>query len=318
MAQIPVLQRLVKLTTMLTAAGPTGWAALELADALGYGGTPESRREALARDIRNLRKIGIEIDNTAEEGEESRWVLQPRDSRVQLEFPPEELAELARAAVLAGKESLPGVWGGSAPSGPSPLELHTSPPSPEIDPVLRAVSARCRLTFTYNGRERDVSPATVSSDSGGWSVTGYDESRAEVRTFYVRRMTGVRVGQPGSARTEPRRDRSGTDPLGWDVDEPLTATLTAPAEFVPDAVALLRAQPDPDDQDAGPPAAAVTDPGVGADPDEVRLVARVTNRVVFLVRLIELGPRVRLVGPPELRRQLGERLGADAGREVRG
>lgn len=305
MAQIPVLQRLVKLTTMLTAAGPRGWAALELADALGYGGTPESRREALARDIRNLRKIGIEIDNTAEEGEESRWVLQPRDSRVQLEFPPEELAELARAAVLAGRESLPGVWGGSAPAGPSPLELHTSPPSPELEPVLRAVSARCRLTFTYNGRARDVSPTNVSSDSGGWSVTGYDESRGEVRTFYVRRMSQVRVGQPGTARTEPRQHRSGTDPLGWEVDEPLTAILTAPAEYVPDAASLLRAQVDPD-------------PGEGGAPDATRLVARVTNRVVFLARLIELGPRVRLVGPPELLRQLGDRLGAAAGQEERG
>jgi proteasome accessory factor B len=289
MTQIPMLQRLVKLTTMLTAAGSAGWPALELADSLGYSGTPESRRESLARDIRKLRSVGIDIRNTADDGSESRWELRPRDSRVQLEFTPEELTELSRAAVLAGRESLPRVWGGEAPTGRDPLELHIAPPPPELDKLLRAVAARCRLTFSYNGRQRELSPNRVSSDAGGWSVSGFDHTRGAERTYYLRRMSGVGVAQPGTAGSDQRPTRSSTDPLRWEIDEPVTAWLRAPAEFAPDVAALVGATP--------------TEPTPG-DPDEaVHLTAVVTNRLVFLARIVELGTRVELLGPPQLRDQ---------------
>lgn len=293
----PVLQRLVQLTTMLTAAGDRGWPALDLADALGYGGVPESRREALARDIRSLRRVGIDIGNIADEGSESRWVLRPRDIRVQLEFPAEELAELSRAAVLAGRSHLARGWGGTAAPGRDPLQWHTVPPPRELDQVLRAVSARCVLTFTYNGRPREVVPSSVASDSGGWSLTGFDATRGEVRTFYVHRMTVVEVGAPGTAGTDTRQTRTSTDPLRWEVDEPCTAVLRSPRVFAPDVAALLGAAQTPGgDSDSA-----------GAD-DPVQLTAVVTNTLVFLARLLELGTRVELLEPQSLRDALDRRF----------
>jgi predicted DNA-binding transcriptional regulator YafY len=169
--------------------------------------------------------------------------------------------------------------------------LQVAPQPRDLDKVLRAVSARCRLRFTYNGRDRDVAPDKLSSDSSGWSVTGFDETRAEVRTFYVSRMSAVEVGPPGSAGGQTRDSRPSTDPLTWEVDEPVTARLEVVAQFVPDAVALLGAQ--------------VVDEAGDA---EVAMTARVTNRMVFLSRLIEMGLRVRLTGPEQLRAELDTRF----------
>jgi predicted DNA-binding transcriptional regulator YafY len=66
--------------------------------------------------------------------------------------------------------------------------------------------------------------------------------------------------------------------------------LRAPSEFALDVAALL---------------AAAIEPGAAQQADgSVLLTAAVTNRLVFLARLLELGTRVELLGPPQLRDQL--------------
>lgn len=279
------LQRMVMVTSILTAAGAAGRPAGELATTVGFRGTSESRREQLARLIRDLQRIGVDIGNVAPRGDEAVWVLRPNDSRIRLSFTPEQAAELARAALLAGHESVIREF-------PDPLQ-----PPPGVDVALRnaadaeivlgAVASRSVLTFRYNGRPREVDPASVQRSPAGWTVTGFDRGAAGSRTFALARMTEVAAGPAGSAAEVETERRDGADPLGWSVDPPVIATLEAPPEYRPDVERLLG-------------------PARGAGPLEYP----VTNRWVFLSRIVELGTRVRLTGPPELRAELRDMLAA--------
>ena len=78
--------------------------------------------------------------------------------------------------------------------------------------------------------------------------------------------------------------RPGLDPITWRVDPPIDAVLECPG-YADDVIALVGGQ------------------RVG---DEVHVT--VTNRLLFLARVLELGSRVRLVEPDELRTQLRELL----------
>lgn len=294
------LQRLVLLTALLGDAGSRGLVAGPLAERLGYGGTPESRRESLARDIRKLRDTGIEIVNAAASGEEARWVLHPRDSRIRLAFTGRQVAELARAALLADREAIARQLGSPAPAVEREVvSLRPSSRPAALDPVLRAVAARCELRFVYNGRPRIFDPAALQPDAGGWSLSGWDRGRAEPRTYRVSRMTAVELGEPGTARQRSEVTGRSTDPLAWLVDEPLTVQLRAFPRYEGDLRRLL--------------GTSVSRIGPDGPRDGEALASYetvVTNRWVFLARVMELGERVRLDGPPPLRDELARRLHA--------
>jgi hypothetical protein len=99
-------------------------------------------------------------------------------------------------------------------------------------------------------------------------------------------MMDLQIGPPGSAHLPDDVQRPGLDPITWQVDPPVTATLECPG-FQDDTMRLV---------------------GGRANGDEVQVP--VTNRLVFLARVVELGSRVRLVGPPELRDELRSLLEA--------
>lgn len=285
------LQRLVMVTGILTAAGEHGRPAGELAETIGFRGTPESRREQLARLIRGLQGIGVDIVNVAAPGDEAHWVLRPQDSRIRLAFSPDQAAELARAALLADRPAVRREFG-PRERVPSALEV-TVPDLAEADVVLSALASRSVLRFSYNGRRREFDPASVQRSAAGWTVTGRDRASGP-RTFALARMSEVSSGPPGSAAEVGSDRHDGSDPLGWEVDEPVTAVLRTADEYLADVGLLL-----------GDPAARAA-----AGPGEQDLTYRVTNRWVFLSRVIELGTRVRLQGSPELRAQLRATLRA--------
>ncbi len=277
-------ERYVKLLAILPISRP-GRPALELADLLELNGTEESKREALARDIRSLSKLGIVISNIAEPGGEATYILVPGDSRIRREFSEAEWAELLRAQDLANR---PPVDASSSTAAGSTPQVQMAPPAQHLGKVQRALTARCVLCFDYNGKARRVSVAALHPGSHGWLVTGMDMDASQERTFLLLRMSGVYLEEPGSAMTVPQPSRGSPDPLTWQVDPPVTAQLTAPAEFVADVEQQLGASPS----------------GANANGDGVALTVVVVNRWPFLARLVALGSRVRLLGPPELLEQL--------------
>ncbi len=275
------MQRMVMVTSILMAAGAAGRGGLELATAVGFRGTDESKREQLARLIRDLQAVGVDISNEADRGQESRWVLRPGDSRVRLAFTPEQLAELARAALLADREALTRQLGQAVAAAPS---FDVAPPQlpVDVDLVLRAVTARCLLRFTYNGRDREFDPVSMQRGFGGWAVSGFDRGSGQFRTFYLSRMRDIDSGEPGTARGVGSVQRTGTDPLTWLVDPPLDAVVAVSPGFRADAARLL---------------------GVPVAESGREWTFRVTNRWAFYSRIAELGERVYLVGPPPIRDQ---------------
>lgn len=286
------------ITTVLTTAGASGRGALDLADDIGYRGREDSRREQLARDIRSLKKVGLEISNAAEEGEESRWVLQPQDSRIRLAFTQDQRAELARAALLTQGETrerlLEEVGLSSDPAPATNVAVHHAKAPPELELLLHAVATKCLVTFRYSGKMRDVHPYRVQYGTSGWWMYGMDVESGRTKTYTLSRMVQVSIGDPGGAEIPSITAHPGPDPLTWLVDDPIEAVLSLEPQHVEDARLLLRAEP--------------TVGGSASAPEQVTMRATVVNRAPFLARVMELGARVRLVAPEDLREELRQRL----------
>lgn len=280
------MQRMVMLTSILAVAGNRGRPALELADSVGFAGQPDSRREQLGRLIRTLQGVGVVIENTSPPGAEAHWVLRPGDSRIRLALSAAEQSELARAALLADRRQLADQLG--LPTGTQPsLDISVAALPVDVDQVLGAVTSRAALHFSYNGKPRLLDPASLQREADAWAVSGVERDSGEYRTFYLARMTAVRVGAPASARDVADAPRSGSDPLTWQVDPPTPAVVTVVDGFDADVRRLLG---DPQSQDAR----------------GWHFV--VTNRWVFFARLIELKERVILTGSTELRQAWADRL----------
>ena len=80
---------------------------------------------------------------------------------------------------------------------------------PAFAPLYAAVRARRAVEFEYRkdpgtaAEPRRVQPWGLVSFRGRWYVIGYDEKRAERRTFRLSRIAGAvkTVGRPGVVRT---------------------------------------------------------------------------------------------------------------------
>ncbi len=286
------------ITTVLTTAGAAGRGALQLADDVGYRGREDSRREQLARDIRSLKKVGLEISNVSDEGDEGRWVLQPQDSRIRLAFEEDQRAELARAALLIQGEArerlLEEVGVDVDPANVSNVAVQYAKAPPELELLLHAVATRCLVTFGYSGRVRQVHPYRMQYGTSGWWMFGMEVAGGRTKTYTLSRMGQISIGDPGSAEIPSITPHPGTDPLTWLVDEPLDVVLSCEAEHVEDVRTLLRAE--------------LIVAGEARESGEVTMKATVVNRTQFLARVMELGERVRLLAPDELREEFRSRL----------
>ena len=243
----------------------------------------EARRKMLSRDLEHLNGLGYDVRNVAEPGADGVYVMRARDNRLAVHLSPEQRGELLRAALAAGLQGMETHLGDSGTAGPT-----ASGASADLDLVQRAVTRRCRLRFTYKGGARTVDPLRVHSGPSGWYLSGREHGGDVVKEFVVSRMSDVELDPPGSAPAgsdEPVR-RS-LDPLSWEVDPPTEVLLEVPTEHRVLAENLL-----------GTPATA------HVEADVVRLTYVVTNRRVLRYRLYELGTRVRLLGPDDVRAEM--------------
>ena len=255
---------------------------------VGYGSSdPEDRRRQLARDIRHLTDLGWEISAVGAEGQAGRYRLVAGDLRLRVDFSPAEQAELQRAARAAELSRLSGDDARTdAGTGPSTL-VARGPEVPGLDVVQRAVSARCLLRFAYRGSEREVHPYRLYLRAGGWYLRARESGGEDVKSFRVDRMSAPALAQPGTAEVPPADSHPSVDPVAWHIDPPLVARLATTADHVPQVRALLGG------------GSVVTQDGTPGG--EVLLDVPVTHRSAFRGRLFELGSRVRLLGPDELR-----------------
>jgi hypothetical protein len=113
-------------------------------------------------------------------------------------------------------------------------------------------------------------------------------------------MKDPEVGAPGSARALPAVHHTGLHPMTWEIDPPVEVSLQTTADFEPDVRRWL-----------GEPLSVERVPGEGEDAVLIRY--RVTHRAALRARLNELGRRVRIVGPEDVRAEVVAELAAAAG-----
>jgi predicted DNA-binding transcriptional regulator YafY len=306
--QTPGMERLVRLITVLNGS-ESGVPAARLLDALQADGQgADARRKMLDRDLGHLNRLGYDIRNTSDAGADGVYRMFARDNRLRVLLTPAQRGELLRAVVATGRADLaphlasdtadPGGPGTpAAPSESAPRgERRAGTVSSQLDRAMRAAARHCRIHFTYKGRPRVVHPHGVHSGPSGWYLAGREDGDHVVKEFVVSRMADVSLDQPGTALSVEQPLRHSLDPLSWEEDPPVDVVLEVSQEHLPIVVAVL-----------GDPAttASTTD-------EALRATYRVTHRAVFRWRVYELGARVRVLSPDDVRAEMLRELAAMA------
>ena len=250
----------------------------------------EARRRMLSRDVEHLNNLGYDIRNVAEPGTDGVYVMRARDNRLQVHLTSEQRGELLRAAIAAGLEGMNAHLGtGDAQGG------RRAPTTGHLDLVQRGTTRHCLIHFDYKGEPRVVHPARVHSGPSGWYLSGREDRAGSpivagnpiVKEFVVSRMSEVSLDAPGTADAVEEAPRPSLDPLTWLQDPSTDVVVEVPVEHRLLVENLLGT------------AADVTE-GDGA----LLMTYAVTNRSVFRWRIYELGTRVRVRGPEDVRREM--------------
>lgn len=287
------MERLTQILFVLSRS-PAGTSSTErLLEHVSFGaGKPEDRRRQLSRDIGHLNRLGWQITSAGGEGEAGKYRLVAGDLRLRVEFSAAEQAELQRVARAAQLSALSG-------AEPATAAATSFVPRTEdvanLDAVHRGVAQRCLLGFTYRGTDRQVHPHRLFLRTGGWYLRAREADGDAVKSFRLDRMSNVRLQAPGTAEAAPTQEHLQIDPIAWRVDEQVVATVRTLPEHVPQVVAMLGL---PADEPSTEPGGAVV------------LRIPVTNRSAFRGRLYELGERVHLDGPADLRDEIRAHLNA--------
>jgi predicted DNA-binding transcriptional regulator YafY len=306
------MERLVRIAAVLRAAGDDGVRRDRLLEIAGFVGADGPTQ--LSRELRHLNRLGWLIDNVAEKGDDALYRMTTVDNRLRVRLTPEQQSALRRAVLLADRDDLVERLG--LPDDARPAEITAPVPvvgataEAALSEVVRAVRDRCVLRFGYKGTPRLVHPESLRTQNGTWHLRGIEDAAladggGPVKTFVVARMTAPEAGPAGSAARVDSVRHTGLHPMTWQLDPPVDVTLRTPARFEPDVRRWL-----------GEPLAVERAGDAGDDGDDgndVVLTYRVTNREALRARLYELGTRVRVLGPPEVREELLAALAAAAG-----
>lgn len=307
--QLGPLERITRILLALEAAEPVGVTMPRLLEIAEFGGSDVHQARQLKRDLDALNAEGWDIRNVAPRGETAVYRVFARDNRLRVNLTPAQQAELARAAQIAGHDSFRVQVGLEAPpadSAADAAEVRTRHPSraaddDDLDKVVHATAHRCLLHFTYKQRSRVVHPHGVYAGPSGWYLVGNELGSDVAKQFVVDRMSDVRVDPPGTAAPPERVERRQLNPLTWAVDPPTNIVIETTADHEPEVERML-----------GVPFHRAESPSE-AGGDTVRLTITVTNRSAFRARLYELGLRVRVLEPADVRAEIIAELEAVLG-----
>lgn len=291
------MERLVRLATALHQAGRTGIPQEDLIRIAGFEGGEDAGSQ-LGREFRHLRNLGWQIDNVNEQGTSARYRMTTVDNRLRVRLSPGQQAALRRAVLLADRADLVERLGLPPDSAPAdvPAAVPAAPTSGALAVVIDAVRRNSLLRFRYHGQDRVVHPESVRAQNATWYLRGQEDGGEGVKVFVVSRMQEVSSDAPGTASRPTVTHHPGLHPMSWRIDPPVEVTLAAPSEFAQDVRRWL-----------GTPQSQTEHDGT------TTLVYNVTHRAALRSRIHQLGARVRVVGPDEIRDELIDELALMAG-----
>lgn len=289
------MERLVRLVAALHQAGRNGMATTSLIEIAGFEGNEAV--DQLGRDFRYLRELGWQIDNVAGEGLEGVFRMVTVDNRLALRLTTEQQAALLRAVLLASRDDLVERLG--LPKSERPAEVVTAVPVADdaaLTTVTEAIRAGRLLRFRYNGTDRVVHPESVRTQNGKWYLRGHEDGLEVIKSFVVSRMSDVEADPTTPSVRLETSEHQGLHPMSWQVDPPIDVVLRTTGDYAPDVRRWLGT---PNDEKV--------------HGDDVDLTYTVTNRGALRSRIYELGPRVTVVGPDEIREEIISELAEMAG-----
>ena len=290
------MERLVRLASMLHHAGERGVPATNLLEVAGWADAADGV-SALKRDFRHLAALGWQIDNIADQGLTAIYRMTSVDNRLRVKLSPEQQAALRRAVLLVDRTDLADRLGLTGADKPAEVTASLQAGDHDaLDTVIRAVRQRSLLRFRYKGTERVVHPESVRTYTTQWYLRGREEGSDTTKTYAVGRMREVTTDPPGTADRPEVTRHTGLHPMSWEIDPPVEVTLRTASEYVDDVRRWL-----------GEPVSEQV------DGQQVDLTYRVTNRGAFRARVYQLGTRVRVVGPDDVRAEILDELAAMAG-----
>ncbi len=291
-----VTDRILRLAAYMKARGTF---TLEQAttDVAGYEAKPgsEALRTQFRRDLDVLRReLGIEAPY--EQLPEPVYRLRPPF------FSPTERRALIAAAgavviTLEGEgDSDPEALGSAVDDDRAEVYLTVTA---EALMLLQAQRARTAVTFSYKGRLRHVEPWAVGTWRRHWYLVGNDLDRGPARRFRIDRITDLETTDsafeiPGDFDSERAFDM---DPNSWGQDPRVRVRIDVESELA--------------DRLADAVGGEVVARGTRVSVVEVENA----NRDALIDRLLEFGPRARVVDPPEVVAEVAAfvRAMADAG-----
>lgn len=267
-----------------------------VAEVPGYPEGPEARRKAFERDKRELRdELGFEL---IEEG--GRYSVDPRVAFLDLDLADDERAALNVALSAVSLEGGSGdalrKLGGRTATPLAPLVHADLEMLPDLPLLLRACRERRVLQFRYRGEDREVEPYGLLFRDGFWYLHGLDRGDGVAKNFRIDRVDqGVRAVGSAAAFERPSVDLGSVLPdQAWllGAASPVTAQVWVDAVFAGRAVAEAGEETVIERREDG----------------SVVLGLVVRNQDALLSWVLGMLDRAELLGPPELRDALRQRL----------
>ena len=293
MGQADRLQRVGSLFAYLLEADVPKTRAQIEAEFPFYEG-PSGRRR-FEDDKAALLAAGIPLE-TVELGVGTGYIVRRTDYVMpDLELDEDELRALELAATAVDFQGVSWAHLASAKLDVPGLrpDVMTELPGIEVLPLIdEAVLTRTRLRFDYRGEGRTVDPWGVAFKHGRWYLVGFDHLRADHRCYRVDRLppdTLEAVGEPGAFERPADLD---------------------PAALVPDDAAtmgdgeLRQARLRVDRRIAELVAGVV----VEETDDHVVVELQVSHEPAFVSQVLGWGELAQVLGPPELRQAVIDRL----------
>ncbi len=213
MSKTDQLERLTDLVLVLLGTKRPLSLAEIVAEVPGYSPNKTAYRGAFERDKKLLREEGIEIE-TVEIGGEAQTGYRITEEQFylpSLDFTEREQRALAIA--IAGTGDVTGFGRGALAKFGAP-NVSVAAPLALIEPPLYfgelfdACRTHALVTFTYDGKQRELCPASLRSANGRWYLTGYSVERQAPRIFRIDRFDDEPIiGAPESGLLPEGYDR---------------------------------------------------------------------------------------------------------------